>query len=451
MRCSDHEFSESTISVWMGVTGVGKSTFISRLTGEDAGIGHDLTSYTQGFGIYSMTIADRVVYLVDTPGFNDTWRSDFEILKEISFIASQIYRQGMKLAGILYLHRISDNRVSSSAMKNFTLLEKICGPSGASRVFLVTTMWNLTDEGKLSHQEAKMREIRLVSTMEFWGTLFQQGSQNSRWRGDAKTALAIICELISLNDREGYVVQQIRRELVDKGKDLKETMAGRELLTTYKSSKRVYIEKIQSIKRRLAISDSDRSVFAERMKAYGQVLTKVLAEQQLVSVKLEEGRRAHQRLEADMVSNHTLLEEERRRWQLRRLKLDQEGRMGRRSRESLEAEHQRINEEESVFDELHQDNEEDVLEVEQTVARLRKRDVLKRNLLPFWGLLGGTGLAIAGAVTGLAPLAGAGIGVGFSYASRLVFSRRLESHHGKLSLWEPLLSGGQGASGASLD
>lgn len=421
-----------------------------------------------------MTIADRVVYLVDTPGFNDTWRSDFEILKEVSFIASQIYRQGVKLAGILYLHRISDNRVSGSAMKNFTLLEKMCGPSGAPRVFLVTTMWNLT-EGKLSRQEAEMRETRLVSTMKFWGTLCQQGSQTSRWRGDTQTALAIICELISLNDREGYVVQQIQREIVDEVKDLSETMAGRELLETYESSEKECMGRIQSIERGCTISDSDRSLielrneldnmrcaqrefrvstrsaFAERMRAYGQVITKVRAEQQLVSVELEEARRTHQRLEADMASNHTLLEEERRRWQLRRLELDQEGRMGRRTRESLEAERQRITEEESTFDELHQDNEEQALKVQQTVARLRKRDVLKRNLLPFLGVLGGTGLAIAGAVTGLAPLAGAGIGVGFSYASRLVFSRRLEKHGGKLSLWEPLLGGGQGASGASLD
>lgn len=28
----------------MGITGVGKSTFISKLTGEDVGIGHDLAS-----------------------------------------------------------------------------------------------------------------------------------------------------------------------------------------------------------------------------------------------------------------------------------------------------------------------------------------------------------------------------------------------------------------------
>ncbi|KAF5009926.1 hypothetical protein FDECE_3911 [Fusarium decemcellulare] len=464
----------------MGVTGVGKSSFISKLTGEDAGIGHDLTSYTKGVGIYSMSLGDRLVYLVDTPGFNDTWRSDLDILKEVAFITSQIYRKGMKLAGILYLHRISDNRVSGSAMKNFTLLEKMCGPAAASRVFLITTMWDLTETGKLSHREAEMREMRLASTIEFWGSLCQQGSQTRRWRGDNETAISIINELIALNERNGYVVQQIQRELVDEGKNLTETMAGRELLTTYESTEIKCIERIRSIETGqstdLAMDTSItelkselesmrcaqrefqvpiRSVFAEREKAYGQVLSKVRAEQQRLSVKLEQGRRKYQLLEANIVGNNALLEEERQGWQRRRQELSREERAGRRSRESLEAERQRIAEEESEFNEqfneLHMENEEERLDVGQTVERLRKRDVMKRNLLPFLGVLGGTGLAIAGTVTGLAPLAGAGIGMGFAYASKLEFCRNAEDHRGKFPVWEPMLEGGQGAWGASLD
>jgi putative ribosome biogenesis GTPase RsgA len=33
----------------MGITGVGKSTFISKLVGEDTGIGHELTSCEYSF------------------------------------------------------------------------------------------------------------------------------------------------------------------------------------------------------------------------------------------------------------------------------------------------------------------------------------------------------------------------------------------------------------------
>ncbi|RBR20217.1 hypothetical protein FVER53590_09924 [Fusarium verticillioides] len=133
-----------------------------------------------------------------------------------------------------------------------------------------------------------------------------------------------------------------------------------------------------------------------------------------------------------------------------------EERLGHRTRESAQEERRRIEEEENDFHEslqqLSLENEEQCVETQQMVEKLRKRDVMKRNLLPLLGVLGGTGLAIAGTVTGLAPLAGAGIGVGFAYASKLEFSRKTEDHtSSKFSLWEGVLGGGQGAAGASLD
>jgi hypothetical protein len=87
----------------------------------------------------------------------------------------------MKLAGILYLHRISDNRVSGSTIKNIALMEKICGPQALSRVFPLTMMWELTQNGRLSHQKATMWEFNLAATAEFWGRLCEHGSQVKRW------------------------------------------------------------------------------------------------------------------------------------------------------------------------------------------------------------------------------------------------------------------------------
>lgn len=79
----------------MGLTGSGKSTLISRLTGEDVGIGHSLHScmkfifpaffihfaiaYTTKFtGTIDVTgyaiqgSQGEKIYLIDTPGFDDT-------------------------------------------------------------------------------------------------------------------------------------------------------------------------------------------------------------------------------------------------------------------------------------------------------------------------------------------------------------------------------------------
>ncbi|RGP71717.1 hypothetical protein FLONG3_7021 [Fusarium longipes] len=426
-----------TVILVMGITGVGKSTFISKLTGDDVGIGHDLTSYTKGIGIYSMTISGRVTYLIDTPGFNDTWRSDLEILQEVAFIISTIYRRGMTLAGVLYLHRISDNRVSGSAIKNFNLLEKMCGPHAASRVFLITTMWDLTQTGKLSRREAEMRETRLASTEEYWGKLCRQGSRTKRWQGDYRTAQSIVSELLRLNDRSGPIIQRLQRELVDEGKSLAQTAAGRELLTEYELAERkcnddlssiIYGERdeltldnsiselrsqIQEMKvAQQQLRSSMQSAFAKREEAYAKVLHKVRAEQQQLAQEVEKGRQKHERLKADSAANAALLQEGRQSRQMKRQKVEYEERIGRLSRANANAKRREIAEEEEEeiesVKQLNQDNEEERIDTEKAVEKMRKRDVLKRNLFPLLGILGGTGLAVAGVVTGLMPLAGAG-------------------------------------------
>ncbi|OBS29433.1 hypothetical protein FPOA_03370 [Fusarium poae] len=465
----------------MGITGVGKSTFISKLTGDDVGIGHDLTSYTKGIGIYSMTISDRVVYLIDTPGFNDTWRSDLEILQEVAYITSTIYRRGMNLAGVLYLHRISDNRVSGSALKNFNLLEKMCGPHAASRVFLITTMWDLTQTGKLNRREAEMRETRLSSTEEFWGKLCRQGSRTKRWQGDCGTASSIVSELLRLNDKSGFVVQRIQQELVDEGKSLAQTAAGKELLTEYEMTERKCSDEFSSIiygERDEFTSDTSlselrgqiqemkaaqrqlraslRSAFVEREKAYSKVLNQVRTEQQQLAQEVEKGRQEQKRLKADTAANATVLQEDRQSFQLQRRQVDYEERTGRLSRANANAKRQNIAKDEAESNESYQqlnlENEEQFIETEEAVEKVRKRDVLKQNLFPLLGILGGTGLAVAGVVTGLMPLAGAGVGVGFTYATKLQFSRQGDRRlDHKAMAWEGLMGGGQGAAGAGLD
>ncbi|KAL4886535.1 P-loop containing nucleoside triphosphate hydrolase protein [Aspergillus karnatakaensis] len=465
--------ADDMVVLVMGITGVGKSTFISKLIGEDIGIGHDLTSYTKGVGIHSMALEDRLVYLIDTPGFNDTWRSDTEILKEISFILSQIYRKGMKLAGILYLHRISDNRVSGSTMKNIDLLEKMCGREALSRVFLVTTMWEWTQNGRLSHQEATTREFKLAATSEFWGRLCEHGSQVRRWPGDRQSAYSLIKELAALNDRRGLVTQ-IQRELVDEGKSLIDTAAGRELSKGYTRNEQKCVAELESLRQydsydtglRSGLSElqneiremhyaqgelqvSIQSILAEREQVYDQILAQMQADIQQLSAENEVGRRKCLNLEAEMQENALLMEEQQREWERQRLALAREAQARRRRSQSIEREYYRIEQEEQDFkhqiEEVEKDNEEEYMEAGERVEKTRKREILKRNLIPFLGILGGTGLTIAGAVTGMIPLIGAGVGIGFSGASSLQLSRKNKEKAGR-ETWPA-----HGALGASTD
>ena len=68
----------------MGVTGAGKSTFIQTATqNKDVIIGHGLESETEITKGYDLKHKGTKFVLVDCPGFNDTERSDEEILDDI--------------------------------------------------------------------------------------------------------------------------------------------------------------------------------------------------------------------------------------------------------------------------------------------------------------------------------------------------------------------------------
>ncbi|KAH7161705.1 P-loop containing nucleoside triphosphate hydrolase protein [Dactylonectria macrodidyma] len=462
--------SSDVVVLIMGVTGVGKSTFISNVTGQDAGIGHDLTSFTMGVNIYSTERNGRRIHLVDTPGFNDTWRSDADILKELCFIMSQVYRTSMKFGGIIYLHRISDNRVSGTTVKNFTLLEKICGFEAAQRVFLVTTMWDWVDTGKLDYDEAKRREERLSTMPNYWQTLCHHGSQMRRHRGDEASAFSILDELIALNEMDGYMTQQIQRELVDENNSLINTSVGKELWAEHRvnegpngSGTRPHEQDSLSLQNREDIYEIEsaqndlnidlNSLIVSRQPEYAKVLTRVCQEQQQLAKDIEQGDKQVDLLSLEIKEFDDTLDEERRQWRHRRRELRRQAQKERRRQQSVDRELQRIKAEEDDFAEncqaLTQESEEKKTKKSQELDKLRKRDVAKRNLRPFLTLLAGVGLAVAGGVTGVAPLLGAGFGLSLTAANDFRFSRK--------PIFKPIPGGralpnaGQGATGAGID
>jgi predicted GTPase len=93
----------------MGPTGSGKSTvsnskllgyvllnsekFVSVAAGVEAGVGHDLESSTSEIGIIKMAFPGFNIVFVDTPGFDDTKRSDSDTLKMISNWLTATYVQ----------------------------------------------------------------------------------------------------------------------------------------------------------------------------------------------------------------------------------------------------------------------------------------------------------------------------------------------------------------------
>ena len=111
------------------------------------------------------------VYLIDTPGFDDTNRSDVDVLMEITNWLSESFEKDVKLSGMLYFHRIIDPRMQGSAKKNLLMFQALCGSGQFTSVILVTTMWE-----NVAEREGIRRETELEETEEFWGCMVKNGS-----------------------------------------------------------------------------------------------------------------------------------------------------------------------------------------------------------------------------------------------------------------------------------
>ncbi|KAH8692286.1 P-loop containing nucleoside triphosphate hydrolase protein [Talaromyces proteolyticus] len=206
----------------MGVTGAGKSSFISLLSDERPTIGHTLEACTQHVTQYSCTIIPgRNVYLIDTPGFDDTNRSDTEVLRELAHWLTTSYANDIKLTEIIYFHRISDVRMPGSAVRNILMFKKLCGEHALKHVVLATSMWD-----KVSEDEGVKREKDLVERPEWWGGMINKGSRMFRHRGDRASAERLLKQFLSV---AAPTVLHLQRQMVDEEMRLDQTSAGIEL------------------------------------------------------------------------------------------------------------------------------------------------------------------------------------------------------------------------------
>lgn len=206
---------------------------------------------TVNAGYYSFNYSPTTkIVLVDTPGFDDTTRSDADILKEVAYMLADLrQRDRCRLLGIIYLHRITDPRFSGSALKNLRVLEKLCGPSNFGSVVFATTMWgNVPRQADGAIAPALLNREAELAKPEFWGRMLQGGSRVRRHMGTLESAREIVGMLVT----ENLDVQlDIQRELVDENKTLDETEAGKyvqkEMLEIKKRFEREILDLQESI------------------------------------------------------------------------------------------------------------------------------------------------------------------------------------------------------------
>ena len=190
----------------------------------------------------------RPVVLIDTPGFSSATKTDLEVLSQISAWLSESYSSGIRLDGIIYLHRLSDPRMTAAAAQNLRVLRMLCGESNLGAVALVTTFWNLDDEegnpdaGTVATNAERRDELE--NSPGLWKDMLDRGRVAMPYDDERSTGLVVVDYFI---ERGRKAVLDIQTEMVEKGLSVEETTAGVELQGSYGRDKRAYEVKIKEL------------------------------------------------------------------------------------------------------------------------------------------------------------------------------------------------------------
>lgn len=95
------------------------------------------------------------------------------------------YKGNDNVTTILYLHRISDNRMSGSAMKNLQLFRRLCGQQVMPNAVIVTTMWSYVPEELGIMREECLKE-------EVWKDVLGDRCRAERFKDTYESAWDII-------------------------------------------------------------------------------------------------------------------------------------------------------------------------------------------------------------------------------------------------------------------
>ncbi|KAG4431674.1 hypothetical protein IFR05_012840 [Cadophora sp. M221] len=287
---------EDVVIAVMGVTGSGKTTFIQQFCSQNLNIGHGLESCTNKVDVIPCIMPNgQRIFLIDTPGFDDTYRSDTDILGEIADWLAQSYQFKIRLTGIVYLHRITDVRVGGQGMKNLRMFRKVCGEKNLSSVILATTMWSLCPPS-----DAAKREEQLTNNSDLWKFLVGKGARIFRHDRGEESGQEILDYLVS---RARKVTLDIQHEMVDQGKNLSETSAGQEVQAEIEKIKEAHRKEMQEI--REDMEEAIRSKDTERqeeLRQYRATVDKQMREAQQQAKQLEVSR---EQLRQQMKEEHS--------------------------------------------------------------------------------------------------------------------------------------------------
>lgn len=194
----------------------------------------------------------RTVWLIDTPGFDDSHVSDIDRLQEVSLYLTDLYKAKVNLTAIIYLQDIRVERIGGVALKNIRILESLTGLDNFKAVIVATDFWT-----NPVGQRMEEHETALINDDYFFGPMIRNGARYRRlpdWYSspDQAECLSLLSEAVT--GRRPIRKMQIQRELVDQGLSFGGTMAGQVVLAEIQRAQEQNFDKIRDLETKLSES-----------------------------------------------------------------------------------------------------------------------------------------------------------------------------------------------------
>ncbi|KAF5333856.1 hypothetical protein D9757_015407 [Collybiopsis confluens] len=236
--------------ILMGGTGTGKTTFTNLVGGAKFLVGDGLESCTSQIQKHKFTFEGKDVTIIDVPGFDDSSKSDIDILKIVTDFLAAEYKAGRRLTGILYFHRISDVRMGGASKRNYTIwdvMDDVDDVNEEASSAEVNSGQEETAKARLALLESRFAQLQTSPTL-FKSTV-DGGGKMFKHDATAESANAILRHVLFADSGKGPgkdkgrgttavvparkdrtpAILQIQKELVDEKKELSDTAAGEEL------------------------------------------------------------------------------------------------------------------------------------------------------------------------------------------------------------------------------
>lgn len=235
---------------------------------------------TKEVSVWPTTINGINVALLDTPGFDDTHRSDAEMLEDVATWLAATFEQNILLSGVIFLEPVNTTRVSGSEHRRIRLFEKICGKHAFSNIVIASTMWSSVSQWPSSRRKVRDLMKQRLKTPDFWGHMTLHGARYEE-HADTKASAHKIIRMLLDNEPKPL---QLQVELQGNGSRLYSTTAGRIVADDLEHTAAYLSLKIKALKEEQMSPGSEADDLLEYLDELERNLEKLQEEQKRLRV-----------------------------------------------------------------------------------------------------------------------------------------------------------------------